>query len=204
MIEQEDIGLIQNILDGDKRAEEKLYERYKKIVEDFLKKKYPNEKNLDDDVSEILIKVFLTLPVFDNQKSKFKSWVFTIAKNHMIDKSRTFDVLCGTINLDGNEDFITISNSDGYITTSDSTNWNPDANNVFYTSSYATDFEICDAVNQISNSIESCDFTFLDMKYSQGYNYNEIGVEFNTTSNTISNRVNYIKGKIKENFNLDE
>jgi DNA-directed RNA polymerase specialized sigma24 family protein len=38
------------------------------------------------------------------------------------------------------------------------------------------------------------------MKYVQGYNYCEIGKEFNTTSSTISNKVNYIKTKLKKEF----
>ena len=42
------------------------------------------------------------------------------------------------------------------------------------------------------------DFTLLDMKYNQGFTYDEIGQEFNLTSNTISNRVNYIKGKVRD------
>jgi RNA polymerase sigma factor (sigma-70 family) len=204
MVVTEDTSLIQNILDGDERSEEKLYEKYRKIIGDYLKSKYPNDQTLEDDVSEILIKIFLSLPSYDLEKSKFKSWVFTIANNHMIDKSRSFDVLCGTITLDCVGDSITISNSGDYVTTSDVTNWNPDENNVFYTSSYATDFENCDTLNHISNSIESCDFTFLNMKYSEGYNYNEIGVEFNMTSNTISNRVNYVKSKLKNNLDLEE
>jgi DNA-directed RNA polymerase specialized sigma24 family protein len=36
------------------------------------------------------------------------------------------------------------------------------------------------------------------MKYVQGYDYNEIGKEFNLTSSTISNKVNYIKTKLKK------
>jgi DNA-directed RNA polymerase specialized sigma24 family protein len=36
------------------------------------------------------------------------------------------------------------------------------------------------------------------MKYVQGYDYCEIGQEFNISSNTASNRVNYIKTKLKE------
>lgn len=204
MIEQEDIGLIQNILDGDKRAEEKLYERYKKIIEDYLKSKYPNNQYLDDDVSEILIKIFTSLPSYDMGKSKFKSWVFTVAKNHMIDKSRTFDIFCGSLTLDGGGDAVTVSNS-GEFTTSDAVNWNQDDQNIYYANgTYDTEFEMCDTINHISNQIESCDFTFLNMKYSEGYNYNEIGVEFNMTSNTISNRVNYVKSKLKNSIDLDE
>jgi DNA-directed RNA polymerase specialized sigma24 family protein len=36
------------------------------------------------------------------------------------------------------------------------------------------------------------------MKYLQGYDYNEIGKEFNVSSSTVSNKVNYIKTKLKK------
>lgn len=200
----EDTSLIQNILDGDERSEKKLYDKYKKIVENYLKHKYPNNENFDDDVSEILIKIFQSLPSYDIEKSKFKSWVFTIAKNHMIDKSRTFDILCGTHTLDDIDGTITLSDGGEKCYYSSDTNLNPEGINMSYTVSHITNFENCDALSHISNQIESCDFTFLNMKYSEGYNYSEIGMEFNMTSNTISNRVNYIKSKIKKCVNFDE
>lgn len=198
MLKTEDLSLIRNILDGDKRSEKKLYDKYKKIVEDYLRSKYPNNHNSDDDVSEILIKIFMSLPSYSFEKSNFRSWVFTIAKNHMIDKSRCFDILSGTITLDGIDNTISICNNGSYSVSSDLTYWNSENNNT-----YSIDFENCDAVSHISNQLNSSDFTFLDMKYSQGYNYNEIGKEFNMTSNTISNRVNYIKTKIKDSINFD-
>lgn len=200
----EDINLIQSILDGDEKSEKVLYNKYRKIVEDYLKSKYPNNSNIDDDVSEILIKIFMSLPSYNFKKSKFKSWVFTIAKNHMIDKSRTFDVLCNTFTLDDVNGTITVNNNDEEYYSSSTTNLSPENINASYTTSYITDFENCDAVNHIFNQVESCDFTLLNMKYSEGYNYNEIGMEFNMTSNTISNRVNYVKSKIKNCLNVEE
>jgi len=41
------------------------------------------------------------------------------------------------------------------------------------------------------------------MKYVQGYGYNEIGQEFNLTSVTVSNKVNYIKSKLKKQLSDD-
>ena len=36
------------------------------------------------------------------------------------------------------------------------------------------------------------------MKYIGGYSHCEIGKEFNLTSSTVSNRINYIKTKLKK------
>jgi len=76
-----------------------------------------------------------------------------------------------------------------------------DAGSTFTTSNCCAgiEFENCSSINYISDQITPQDFTLLDMKYVQGYDYNEIGAEFDVTSSTISNRVNYIKTKLKKN-----
>ncbi len=195
----EDTELIQNILNDNPQAQEILYKKYSKLVKDFLKNKYPKHHDVDDDVSEIMIKVFMNLNVFDKNKSKFMSWVFSIAKNHMIDKWRN-----NTITLTGNNTTCTISTEEVsydnfYNTTTDTTIIN--LNNSYTTSNCSADynFENCSSINYISGQLTAQDYTLLDMKYMQGYNYNEIGSEFNVTSTTISNRINYIKTKLKKN-----
>ena len=197
---QVDTKLIQEILDGNARAQEILYEEYSESVRKFLRDKYSIHYDLDDDVAEIMIKVFMKLETFDVEKSKFSSWVFSIAKNHMIDKWRS-----NTITLTGSNTScsFTISTDEpaysNYIT---STNVSTIMNggNSFTTSDCAgIAFENCSSINYICNQLSPQDFTLLDMKYVQGYDYNEIGKEFNVTSSTISNRVNYIKTKLKKN-----
>ena len=199
---QEDIELIQSILDGNQQAQGILYEKYKKSVKNFLKNKYSQYADLDDDVSEIMIKVFMNLQNFDNTKSKFRTWVFTIAKNHMVDKWRN-----GTITLTGNSSIITVStdgttgvdiSSSGGYTTSNTATLNMNCSS-FTTCCAGLEFENCNTVNYVSDQLSPQDFTMLDMKYVQGYSYNEIGSEFNVTSSTISNKVNYIKTKLKKN-----
>lgn len=202
---QEDIEVIQNILNGNQQAQEILYEKYKLSVTNFLKRKYSVYYDLDDDVSEIMIKVFMNLENYDKTKSKFRSWVFTIAKNHMVDKWRNNSItLTGTNtncvisysttttgDISGNSSFITSSNT-GAI----------DINNNFTTTNCCSadyEFENCSSINFISDQLTPQDFTLLDMKYAQGYSYNEIGSEFNLSSNTVSNKVNYIKTKLKKN-----
>lgn len=180
-------------------AQETLYNKYKKIVKFFLKNKYSTYSDIDDDVSEILIKVFLNLNTFDKDKSKFKSWVLSIARNHMVDKWR-----CGCITtVSLNSDWI--NNVTGELSVSNSICSSITNNNCFaftsngtYTSCNA-DFENCSSINYISSQISKTDYNILNMKYVQGYNYCEIGSEFNITSNTVSNRVNYIKTKLKKN-----
>ena len=194
---QQDIILIESILKDDHDAQKMFYNKYRTILNDYIKSKYPNNFDLEDDVSEILIKIFTNLYKFDQEKATVKTWVFTIAKNYMIDKSRSNNILTGTITLDGISDTISLENFNE-VSSSDQTLFNPDEGCWHYTSGGGTnEFENCDAINFVSNQLSTCDFTFLNMKYGEGYNYNEIGVEFNVSSNTVSNRVNYIKGKLK-------
>lgn len=179
-----DIVIIEKILGGDLSSEEILYNKYKKNVTAFLRGKYPNNPNVDDDVSEIMIKIFTGLKYYDVNKSKFKTWVYCLAKNYMIDKWRNPS-----------------SNNNSYKTSSLDTsdvNYLNFVDNTDYSDSIVTDFETSNSVNYIATQISSTDFTFLNMKYVQGYNYNEIGMEFNVTSSTVSNRVNYIKTKLKK------
>lgn len=199
---QEDTELIQNILNDNSQSQEILYNKYTKLVKDFLKNKYPTYYDIDDDVSEIMIKVFINLESFDISKSKFMSWVFSIAKNHMIDKWRN-----NTITLTGSNTNCTYSYSttaadvnSNYITSSNT--GTIDLNNCSYTTDNCGadyDFENCSSINYLSGQLSAQDYTLLDMKYVQGYDYKEIGDEFNVTSSTISNRVNYIKTKLKKN-----
>lgn len=183
--EKEDLYLLNQVLDGDKKSEEKLYNKYKNILSSYLNKKYQSTE-IPDDVSEILIKVFLNIRDFDPKKAKFSTWVFSVTKNHMIDKSKS-----KYINNISNHHSIpsTITHSiDIDLNTFDNSNDNYNTTN---------SFEITNAVNYISDSISTGDFTLLNMHYSQGYSYCEIATEFNMTSNTVSNKVNYIKSKVK-------
>ena len=188
---EEDIKLIQNILKDDSQAQEILYEKYKIIVGNFLKSKYSSYSDIDDDVSEIMIKVIMNLKTFNVDKSKFKSWVFSIAKNHMIDKWRS-----NTITISGSNTSCTYSYTTNNVSLYNTGTFIDSTLTNYCSADY--DFENSSSINYISNQLTPQDYTLLDMKYVQGYNYNEIGNEFNLTSTTVSNRVNYIKSKLKK------
>lgn len=194
-------------MDGNQVAQKTIYEKYKKIVKDYIRYKYSFYYDIDDDVSEIMIKVFLNLDQFDATKSKFRSWVMVITKNYLIDKWRgnaitltSFGSQCVTTIPAHNWD--TNWSDSGVLTTSSNCDWSP--NSITLNSSISTcntgDYDNCSSVNFISSQISASDYALLDMKYVQGYNYCEIGKEFNTTSHTISNKVNYIKTKLKKEF----
>jgi len=203
--DQEDLILINDILNGDGIAEEKLYNKYRKVIESFIKNKYKSGCDIEDDVSEIMIKIFLNIKTFNSSIAQFNSWVLTIAKNYMIDKWRCNSMKLtstNTISIDWSEiNSTSTSGNSPFTFTSNCTC----SGNIQYSSSN-TCFENCDSINYITTQLSPTDYTLLNMKYMQGYNYCEIGKEFNLTSSTVSNKVNYIKTKLKKNLSeiIDE
>ena len=195
-------------MDGNKTAQETLYKRYRKIIKDFILSKYSNYYDIDDDVSEVLIKVFMNISDFREHKSKFKSWVLSICKNYMIDKWRCTATCCTTI-LPANTNVTLTScnyNAGGYFnntfTVCDANSLSVSNSGTAVNSTSCT-FENANAVKFISTQLSPVDFTLLDMKYVQGYDYKEIGSEFQLTSSTISNKINYIKTKLKKKLPED-
>jgi RNA polymerase sigma-70 factor, ECF subfamily len=166
--------------------EEILYEKYKKIVNDFILYKYPGCIDIDDDVSEVLIKMFTNLTSFDSTKSKFKSWVLTITKNHIIDKWRNTNI---TINP---------CSYDNMFVTSDTFNALDYLESGICITNSNSKFENNSTISYLSSQLSKEDYTMLNMKYTEGYDYNEIGRQFNISSTTVSNRINYLKSKLKK------
>lgn len=222
MGQEKNIVLIQEILGGNHDSENIFYDKYKKIVEDYLRSKY-YYSDFDDDVAEIMIKVFTNLKNYNSDKSKIKSWVITIAKNYMIDKWRASGITFTTSNTGYNNEFdgigittgssysggsLTVDGTSGisYATTTADTQshyfYNTGASYDYMTFNYTGNnsgcFEVNDAINYLTTELTTCECTLLNMKYVQGFTYDEIASEFNLTSSTVSNKVNYIKSKIKK------
>jgi len=206
--EQETLTLIQQVLNKNKLAEERFFKKYKKVVEDYIKYKLPkvNDDDFNDCVSNILIKIYYSLDKYNPEKSSFNSWIIAITKHYMIDAWRVNSTSVSALNsvsfttiVDGTLPAFTVTacNSDNFITANNTGNLAYTTNG---TITCNNEFENCSSINYISQQISPEEFTLLDMKYVQGYNYIEIGKEFNVTSSTISNRVNYIKTKLKKNI----
>lgn len=203
--------LIAEILEGDFKAQFELFEIYQDKIDKYLSYKFKNNIDHHDDVSEISIKIFENLKNFDESKSNFDTWIHTIAKNYMIDKSRkkkpvyvsftsntfnTDDILSNTISTnmmyDGGSSNTTFMTSGTINQSFDMLE--PES---YYLSPHNT-LETKDSLDFISNKIGINEFSMLTMKYKEGYSYDEIAKEFNSDESKISNKVNYSKLKIKK------
>jgi len=79
-----DQQLIADYLKGDEKSLEILIKRYLKPIYSFVYRYVGNEQEAEDATQEVFVKAWRNLKKF-NQKKKFKTWIFTIAKNTSID-----------------------------------------------------------------------------------------------------------------------
>lgn len=201
MIEKDiEENLIVEIQSGNKRAEEDLYLIYKNKINRLLRKKFPKNSEHEDDVSEILIKVFESIKIYDSSKSKFHSWVINIMKNYMIDKSRKKKpIYMNFTSYTSNSNSLDYSNSDIQgSTTLFSCNGTSFTEPQSFLNSPLDDLEINDSLNFLSNKIGVQDFSMLSLKYKDGYDYKEIGEEYKLKDSQISNKINYSRSKLKK------
>jgi RNA polymerase sigma-70 factor (ECF subfamily) len=85
-MEQESDGqLIKKYLKGDENSLRLLYERHITSVYNFITRIAPKENDVDDIVQEAFVKAWKNLKKFKTELS-FKAWLFTIAKNVLLDK----------------------------------------------------------------------------------------------------------------------
>jgi RNA polymerase sigma-70 factor (ECF subfamily) len=182
-------SFIKKINDGDRNAERELFDYTKSKIKEFLDCTYP--KSSEDDTSDIVIKIFEKINLFNDKKSKYSTWIVNVAKNHMIDKSRLyannvfFYSTSNNANVDGIN--VTCAESGSMITY-----------NLTSGIDVVGDLEISDDIKTLTNSISCSDMSLLNMKYKSGYTYDEIGREIDMDKTKVLNRVNYIKKKIKK------
>ena len=182
--------IIIKTIEKNRVAENKLFKYTKSKIKKYLNNYYPNN-NVEDDVSDIVIKIFEKLNKYNPKKSKYSTWIINVAKNHMIDKSRLYcnNVRFYSTSTDTENNCLNVicTNTGGNITY-----------NFLEDNTLASSFEDKDTLTTITSTFTSADQSLLLMKYSSGYNYLEIGKEMNMDKSEVSNRVNYLKKKIKK------
>ncbi|MGC8851711.1 MAG: RNA polymerase sigma factor [Minisyncoccia bacterium] len=79
-----DEQLITNYLAGDEKSLEILIHRYLKPIYNFVYRYIGDEQEAEDITQVVFVKMWKSLKKFD-QKKKFKTWIFHIAKNTSLD-----------------------------------------------------------------------------------------------------------------------
>lgn len=83
-----DADLVGACLKGDEEALRFLYERHIPGVYNFIARTAPPDIDVEDIVQESFIKAWRNLKRFDRTKN-FKTWIFTIAKNTLLDRLKS-------------------------------------------------------------------------------------------------------------------
>jgi len=193
-----DLELIDQIKNGSKISEETLYNKYKGIITKYLKYKRYNIFDLEDCVSEILVKIFTQIDKYDSSKSAFNTWVITITNYHIINKSKVYANNIQTISYSSSESLQhnhTNSNYEYGTTTKIS------CSSSHYISDLTTINSIDNAstITTISSMVNDKDFEMLKLKYVDGYSYSDLSNIYSDSKNKICNRVNYLKSKLQKN-----
>jgi len=79
-----DEQLVHQYLDGDEKALEILIGNYLKPIYSFVYRYTGSASDAEDITQDVFVRVWRNLKKFDQQK-KFKTWIFSIAKNAAID-----------------------------------------------------------------------------------------------------------------------
>jgi len=66
--------------EGDRKAFEELFARYKRPIVNFIYRLIGNKETAEEVAQEVFIKTYKNLDIFD-PKRKFSSWIYTIARN---------------------------------------------------------------------------------------------------------------------------
>ena len=84
---QSDDELVQSFLKGEESAFNELYRAYEKPLYSFILRYAGNRNTAEDLVQQVWMKVIKALPKYD-ERSKFGSWLFSIAHHSCIDAVR--------------------------------------------------------------------------------------------------------------------
>jgi len=88
-MEQDDTQLVAAYKAGDKASFDRLYERYVKKIFDYVWYRTFNQNLAEDLTSTVFMKVLDNISGFDPLRGSFKTWIYRITANSLIDYYRT-------------------------------------------------------------------------------------------------------------------
>lgn len=181
--------LIKKCKKGDMIAFDNLMRLYQASVFGYVYKLCNNYEDANDITNETFIKLLSAINTFD-EKSRFKGWLFTIAKNIYIDKYRA-KKNHSYVSIDEGEDNTQIDIIDDTP--------NPEAHIL----DDETNKDIILFKEKLSHYIDELPVIQrepIKKYFLEGKSYEEISLELNVPKGTLKSRINRAKEKIKERF----
>jgi len=80
---------IKNTLDGDKKSLNSLLEKHQDYIYNIALKMLNDVSDAQDATQEILIKLLTNLSKYDSSKSKFRTWLYRITFNYILDLKKS-------------------------------------------------------------------------------------------------------------------
>lgn len=84
---EEDKLLVENYLNGDESALEKLINKYFSLIYNYISRLISKDE-ADDLVQDVFVRVWKNIKKIDFNKASFKTWIFAIARNATVDYFR--------------------------------------------------------------------------------------------------------------------
>jgi RNA polymerase sigma factor (sigma-70 family) len=82
---QPDEDLVARILAGEEDAFSQLYDRYRQRIFATVYRIIQDAAEAQDAIQEIFLKIYRSLPEWDQRRAKFSTWIHCLAANHAID-----------------------------------------------------------------------------------------------------------------------
>lgn len=159
----DDNSLIKEYLNGDEKSFEILIQQYLKLIYNFAYQRINNVAEAEDIAQEVFLKVWRNIKKF-NQEKQFKSWIFEIANNTIIDWLRKKKTL-------------TFSNFEDE-------NGNNLLENKLIDRSIVSENNLAYATDKLSSRYQKIIFLHND----RGFTFKEIARTLNESINTIKSR----------------
>lgn len=106
----DDIRLVEACLDGSQPAFQRLVERYQDYVFTITMRVLKSREDAEEAAQDVFIKVYRTLGSFE-KKSKFSTWLYTVAYRTALDKARLKQLPVSSI--DDDESYIQVEDTNG-------------------------------------------------------------------------------------------
>ena len=95
----EDELLVKNILEGDKKSLDNLIGKHQDWIYNIAIRMIYHPIDAEDITQEVLIKIISKLSTYDKNKSSFRTWLYKIVKNHIINFKSKKESYIRTMNV---------------------------------------------------------------------------------------------------------
>ena len=179
-----DEALVQAVIDGDERAFEQIFERYRRPITRVVGRFFRERSDIEEFVQQCFTKVYFSLKKFRGGESSFQAWMTRIAVNVCYDefrrKQRKAESLFVEMSDEENNYIETIA--DGRIVGTD------------------TSLIAAQLADKVLAALDAEDRLAMTMVYSQDYSLDEAAAVIGITTSSLKSRLFRCRNHIRKRF----